>query len=364
MIMTKKIIVGIPPKNHIRLALDEIEGLTEMGYNCKTAIYGRNDQSAGKVSKILSVFVNAFKIIFFLYRFRPDILYLNSRFEFIASIRDFISIFLIKNLFFGKIKIVIKTHGSDLSLLQKKYPFKNTIINFLTANVDKWLFLSQEEKLEISKLSVQLSRKIEITANIIDAERSVASIEFKKRHNLDSPHFKFLFVGRIVKEKGIFSILRSIPELYFKEKCRFVFVGNGPDYDELLHEADRLKILEYLVYPGYIEDEECDHFYANVDALVFPTFYAEGFPMALFKSVAAGLPIITTRIRAAKDYLISPDNVIWVEEESIESTKRAMIEIYEDEILRQNMSRNNKALGYQFSRLNVAIQMDEVFRSL
>ena len=38
--------------------------------------------------------------------------------------------------------------------------------------------------------------------------------------------------------------------------------------------------------------------------------------MVIFNAAAAGLPIITTRIRAAADYLKEPDNCLWVEPRS------------------------------------------------
>src|SRR5690606_34006274 len=123
-----KVLVGLAPKNHVRLALDEVEGLTEIGYHCKTVTYGRNNQSVGNINKLIGVIVNAFKILPVLYRFSPDIIYLNSRFESVASTRDFISICIFKLLYWKKFKVVIKSHGSDLTLIHSNNLFNKKVI--------------------------------------------------------------------------------------------------------------------------------------------------------------------------------------------------------------------------------------------
>jgi glycosyltransferase involved in cell wall biosynthesis len=192
----------------------------------------------------------------------------------------------------------------------------------------------------------------------------VASLEFRKKYALDESKFKVLFVGRIVREKGVFTLLESIPMISCAADCQFVFVGDGPDLKALQQKAEALQVTDYVRFPGFIPDQECDHFYANADILAFPTFFNEGFPMALFKSVAAGLPAVTTRIRAAKDYLTSPENVLWVDGESPESVAKAINVLYGDHALRKAMSKNNRELAKKFSRLQVCSGMHEVMRSI
>lgn len=360
--MAQKILFGIPPKTHVTLAQDEIEGFEKIGYNCKSIIYGRNNQNISKINKLFGVVNNAFKIVFKLYSFKPHTLYLNSRFEPVACLRDFITIFIIRCFYIFKLQVIIKTHGSDLSVLDNSsFGFKKIVLPYLTNYVDKWLFLSKEEKTIIGNTKPELGKRIYVTCNIVEPSRSIKSATFKAKYNLPDDKFLFLFVGRIVDEKGVFSILRSIPNLSFRDECKFVFVGDGPDFLALKEEAKLLNIVNCVVFTGFIEDEECDHFYANVDALVFPTYFNEGFPMALFKSVAAGLPIITTPIRAAKDHLSEPENVLWVDGISVPSVTNAIMKLYGNTALRDVMHKNNKVLSEKFIREAVCRQMEEVF---
>jgi glycosyltransferase involved in cell wall biosynthesis len=363
--MNKRILVGVPPKHHVLLSYDEITGLSELGYTCKPVLYGQNNNSLNKITRLAAVIARAINIVKELYRFKPHILYLNSRFEPVGTTRDFITAWIVNLLYKRKIKIVIKTHGSDVSILESRsFFYKKVVIPYLVKHIDAWFFLSNEEKEMIRRYNPALAGKIFITANIVDPGRSVASLEFRKKYSLDDNRFKVLFVGRIVREKGVFSLLQSIPLLDCKDNCVFLFVGDGPDLKELQQLSETLNVTAYTRFLGFIPDEECDHFYANVDILAFPTFFNEGFPMALFKSVAAGLPVITTQIRAAKDHLTAPDNVLWVDGESPESVAKAIAALYKDYDLRLAMSQNNLRIAKKFTREYVCSEMSEVILSI
>jgi glycosyltransferase involved in cell wall biosynthesis len=363
--MAQRILVGVPPKHHVLLSHDEIEGFIDLGYTCKPVPYGRNDAAAGKFKKLLGVIGKAFNIVKELYAFSPHILYLNSRFEPVGTTRDFITVLIIKLFYVRSVKIVIKTHGSDVSVLQRQsFFYRKMAMPFLRKHVDAWFFLSNEEKEMVAQYDEALARKIFITANIVDPGRSVASLAFREKYALDERKFKVLFVGRIVREKGVFSLLESIPMLSCKKDCLFIFVGDGPHLEALKKKAESLQITQYTRFTGFIPDHECDHFYANADILAFPTYFNEGFPMALFKSVAAGLPVITTRIRAAKDHLTSPDNVLWVDGESPESVAEAIGTLYDNHALRKLMSENNRQIAKRFSRGQVCAGMHEVMMSI
>ncbi|MEX0274545.1 MAG: hypothetical protein AB3N16_09210, partial [Flavobacteriaceae bacterium] len=74
--MARKILFGIPLKNHVNLAMDELWGMRDMGYECFETIYARNNQTAGKMNKLFGVLGKIRGIIKKLRKENPDILYL------------------------------------------------------------------------------------------------------------------------------------------------------------------------------------------------------------------------------------------------------------------------------------------------
>ena len=71
--------------------------------------------------------------------------------------------------------------------------------------------------------------------------------------------------------------------------------------------------------------------------------------MVIFNAAAAGLPIITTRIRAAADYLQEPLNCLWVEPRNPEMLAGNVITLLDNSQLTASMSANNKELVERFS---------------
>lgn len=361
-----KVLIGINPKGHSHLAMDELDGLNKAGLQCESVRYGRKDFSVnGPLGRVMDAVVNSFRIISKLYRSSPDILYLNSRLEPVASVRDFITVFLIRSFYYGKLKVVIKSHGSDLAVLTtRSFIYKRIIVPFLAKQIDLWLFLSKEEKRLVWKINPRMAKRIFVTTNIIEPSRLSSSLDFRNKYQLNNGKLKIAFIGRVINEKGVFEFLKAIPLIERKDLCDFIFVGDGDALVRIKGLARELNVSQHIRFLGWVDQDEAEGFYDSVDILVFPTFFGEGFPMALFKSVVSGLPVVTTRTRAAIDHLTMPENVIWVEPRSEVQVAEAINQLVCNEELRRFMSDNNKRMADRFSQAKVCDQMSEVFTSL
>ena len=86
--------------------------------------------------------------------------------------------------------------------------------------------------------------------------------------------------------------------------------------------------------------------------------------MTIFQSVAAGLPILTTRIRAAADYLREPDNLLWVKPSNPEGLAERAAWLLDRPEVMAAMSRNNHALASAFGADAVAREYLSVYRFL
>jgi glycosyltransferase involved in cell wall biosynthesis len=81
--------------------------------------------------------------------------------------------------------------------------------------------------------------------------------------------------------------------------------------------------------------------------------------MVLFNSLAAGLPIITTQIRAAKDYLTEPENCLWVEPNSTKSLQAAIAKLLSNPTLMAEMKYRNKEKSNLFTRRVVCKELSQ-----
>jgi glycosyltransferase involved in cell wall biosynthesis len=109
-----------------------------------------------------------------------------------------------------------------------------------------------------------------------------------------------LYVGRLSQEKQIDKIrevLRRVPG------TRLAIVGDGPSRPALA-EHFRGTPTKFI---GYLRDEELWSAFASSDIFVFPSAM-ETFGLVLIEAMAAGLPVVTSRVGGVDDMVRSGVN--------------------------------------------------------
>jgi glycosyltransferase involved in cell wall biosynthesis len=108
------------------------------------------------------------------------------------------------------------------------------------------------------------------------------------------PDRPFLFVGRLVYYKGLEPLLAALQRV---DAARLVIVGEGPLRGRLAREIDRRKLAGRVRLAGELEEEEMRQAMAHARALILPsTLPSETFGVVQLEAMAAGLPVISTRL--------------------------------------------------------------------
>jgi len=108
----------------------------------------------------------------------------------------------------------------------------------------------------------------------------------------DKNQVHFLFIARVMKEKGIDQYLNVAKRVHERHpNTVFDICGYCDDkkYLSLLEEADKQG---YIQYHG--EQKKLKDFFANAHCIVHPSYYPEGMSNVLLEASAHGRPIITT----------------------------------------------------------------------
>lgn len=141
--------------------------------------------------------------------------------------------------------------------------------------------------------------------------------------------FTFIFVGRIVGDKGINELVSAFAELHKKyEKTRLLLVGRfekelDPLKAETLNVIDKHISIESLG-PKY--GDELLAYYAASDCFVFPS-YREGFPNTVMEAGAMGLPSIVTDINGSREIIMDGKNGVIIPSKDVEALYHAMEEM-------------------------------------
>lgn len=141
--------------------------------------------------------------------------------------------------------------------------------------------------------------------------------------------FTFIFVGRIVGDKGINELVLAFTDLHKKyDNIRLLLVGKfEQNLDPLKPET--LKIINEnpgieLLGPKYGDDLlAC---YAASDFFVFPS-YREGFPNTVMEAGAMGLPSIVTDINGSREIITDGKNGVIIPSKNTEALYQAMEEM-------------------------------------
>lgn len=135
-------------------------------------------------------------------------------------------------------------------------------------------------------------------------------LEYWKRslNTEKSRPFTFVFVGRLVREKGINELVSAFVRLN-KEHAdtRLLLVGPYEEnIDPVLPETQRL-IEECGAIEAAGSQKDVRPFYEQSDVLVFPS-YREGFPNVVIEAGAMDLPSIVTDINGAREIIVNQEN--------------------------------------------------------
>ena len=158
--------------------------------------------------------------------------------------------------------------------------------------------------------------------------------------------FTFLFVGRIVRDKGINELVRAfcrLPEQLPHTKLWLV----GPYEDDLdpISEEARKAIAENdgIEAVGPKRGKDLLKYYAAADCFVFPS-YREGFPNTVLEAGAMGLPSIVTDINGSREIIKEGENGLIVPPRDEEALYEAMLRMVNDTEARTAMAGNARKM--------------------
>ena len=109
-----------------------------------------------------------------------------------------------------------------------------------------------------------------------------------------------LFVGRLVRQKGVTYIIKALAKLRTAGECEgtmvhLTIVGDGPLRGSLMREAKECGVSDMITWLGWLDREQLSYEYRKHDVFIFPSF-EEGMPNALLEAMASGLAVLATEI--------------------------------------------------------------------
>ncbi|CAM3384887.1 Glycosyltransferase subfamily 4-like N-terminal domain-containing protein [Flavobacterium longum] len=168
--------------------------------------------------------------------------------------------------------------------------------------------------------------------------------DLRQEWKIDPDDFVFIFVGRLVKDKGIRELVDAFSSLLQSHpNAKLLLLGR---FESHLDPIDplTLKTIEttpQIITAGYQIDVR--PFLALADVFVLPS-YREGFPNVVMQAGAMDLPSIVTDINGANEIIIDGENGLIVPPKDEAKLVAAMQRLLEDDGLREQMAASARGL--------------------
>lgn len=185
-----------------------------------------------------------------------------------------------------------KSFSTKIAKLLYKFSQKKASKIFFQNNDDLSLFI-ESKLIEKSKAQV-------IPGSGVDTSRFVPNEEVKENSD-----FTFLFIGRLIYDKGIREYMEAVNLLKSKYP-KVTFSILGPLYENNATAISKATLAAWIeskeiTYLG--QTDRVDEVMKGVSCVVLPS-YREGLSKVLIEASSIGLPIVTTDVPGCRDVVI------------------------------------------------------------
>ncbi len=175
------------------------------------------------------------------------------------------------------------------------------------------------------KTSSLLRRMRSTTTSLPRAAAAARQNAAACRSELALPQRYFLFVGRLVREKGVFELLSAYAKLdeSIRRQVGLVFVGDGASRQQLEEQAASISP-GAIRFAGFAQREQLATYYALAEMLILPT-YTDTWGLVVNEAMACGLPVILSRVAGCAADLVRENwNGLLVSPRDVSSLTSAM----------------------------------------
>ena len=240
-----------------------------------------------------------------------------------------------------KRKILNFVEKLTYSSATRVYPNSKGLYDFILQNN-----FTQSNKLKI--IANGSSNGIDTIFFSPDQVTELERVTLREKLNIQPDDFVFVFVGRIVSDKGINELIKAFSQLQAVENnepagIKLLLVGGlendlDPLNPETLAEINQNKD---IISVGFQQDVRS--FFAIADALVFPS-YREGFPNVVMQAGAMGLPSIVSDINGCNEIIIEGENGLIIPSKNVEKLKEKMLTLAKDKNLYTKLKGNSRRM--------------------
>ena len=226
---------------------------------------------------------------------------------------------------------------------------------------DKIIAVSKRTKDDLVELLGISPKKIEVVYQGCDAAFKTACTTEQKKAVLKKYHITqpyILSVGTIEERKNLLVLIKALSQV--KQSVKLVVVGRQTGYAELVKDAiHRYQLTDRMIFLSDVSFADLPALYQSATMFVYPSRY-EGFGIPVLEALNSGTPVIAATGSCLEE--AGGNDSIYVAPDDSVALAKNIIEVLNNQALRQQMITSGKQYALNFDDDKLAAQLMAVYQ--
>lgn len=248
-------------------------------------------------------------------------------------------------------------HGAEFEHFYENEcgPIRRRLIRALFGCCTRVVVLSESWKRYIAELVSE--ERIRVLPNPVEIPNVEAGVRTDDGAQL-------LFLGRLGRRKGIYDLIEAMRLIHGEvEDVRLICAGDG-EVEKVAEAVRRLGLDGSVSVVGWVDGSAKQCLLSESDVFVLPS-HNEGLPVAMLEAMAAGLPVISTRVGGIPDALEDGVEGILIEAGDVSALAEAITHLVGNASLRGRMGRAaRQRASCEFAASSVVGRLEAIYEEL
>jgi glycosyltransferase involved in cell wall biosynthesis len=244
--------------------------------------------------------------------------------------------------------------------------FKSFLFRHSYAKADRFVVLGESFKRKLVALGVDPAKPIHVETTVADSSH-IESFDLARKLSSIESHCRFLFMSRVLREKGVYIAMDAFAECKASlphREMTLVVAGSGEDLAAAKTYA-RDKGYAGIEFAGDVSGADKARFLETCHVMVFPTYYKEGLPNAILEGMLYGMPIISRPVAAIPEVVANGVNGYLTESMESSAFAKHMLDLLRDpDAYRRMAIANHRAASDAFTSDKVKERLFAVYRQM
>ncbi len=219
-------------------------------------------------------------------------------------------------------------------------PLKRNLLNFIHYLPDVYIACGENMRKNLTENCGFPDKKVISIPTGVGPEffRVTKNMSLRAKYGLDENSPVITNVGILRSVKGHEVTLQAVKAVAgFYPGAKFLLVGDGPREEELKKMVSDLGISGHVIFTGFVDN--IPEIYSISDIAVLSS-WSEGFPQSIIQAMAAGVPVVATKVGGVPEAVIHGETGLLVDPGDYDALGVSIIRILNDDKLKNKLVGN------------------------